>query len=84
VFNRNDFPDLMTEAAWIRERHGPPQEAPNQAEERIAAWQKLKRAIVELYQNGATISTISRAFHDVSNYRNSTIYRRGQLYATLS
>jgi hypothetical protein len=61
MFNRNDFPDHMTEAAVTRERHGPPPFTPEELEAREATRREAARKIVNLRDAGASLPQIVAA-----------------------
>lgn len=66
MFNRSDFPDFMTEAAYIRERHGPPPMSPEEVAAREKQRRKTEEEIVAAYDRGESVAEIGRSFSSPS------------------
>jgi len=69
MFNGNDFPDRITESAYIRERHGPPPPTPEESAAQSAEWERIKAAIQEAYAAGSSVAHLVRRFRPLSEYR---------------
>jgi hypothetical protein len=69
MYNSRDFPDRITEAAWIRERHGPPPDTPEQAAAREVARRETEERIAEMRKSGASLRSIADAFPQETLYR---------------
>jgi hypothetical protein len=70
MFNKNDFPDFMTEAGYIRERHGaPPTKPPEKVAEADARRRELEDEVIAAYKNGSTIGSLSRHFGTLGLHR---------------
>jgi hypothetical protein len=69
MFSRRDFPDYMTEAAYIRERHGPPPLSAQEIAEREAEARRVEGEIIAAYDQGVSVSAIQKSFQDIGLYR---------------
>jgi hypothetical protein len=72
MFNRRDFPDYMTESAYIRERHGPPPMTPEQHARWEAALRQQEIDIVAAYDSSESLAAVARRF-GVTPYRVSRV-----------
>lgn len=79
MFSNRDFPDCMTESAYIRERHGPPPVTPAQHAAWEAANRRLQGAIVAAYNETKSLPGVAKKFSDVSIYRDSANHRQSAL-----
>lgn len=68
MFNQNDFPDHMTEAAVTRERHGPPPLTPEEFAVRESARREVANKIVKLRDAGVSLPKIVATFPGISLY----------------
>jgi hypothetical protein len=69
MFSRRDFPDYKTEAASIRERHGPPAPTPDEIAAREAETRRIEGEVMAAYDDGVSVSAINKSFQHVGLYR---------------
>lgn len=69
MFSRRDFPDYKTEAAFIRERHGPPAATPDEIASREAETRRIEGEVIAAYDDGVSVSAINKSFRHVGLYR---------------
>ena len=62
MFKRNDIPDFMTEAAYTRDRHGPPSLSAEERAKAEAQQRELESKIISAYERGSTIRSIAVSF----------------------
>jgi hypothetical protein len=69
MFNRRDFPDFVTEAAFIRERRGPPPMSAEESNARNAEKRERHTQIIAAYDRGDSLAAIARHVPGVTAYR---------------
>jgi hypothetical protein len=69
MFNRRDFPDFMTDAAVLLEKHGPPPMSREEMAERNAERAQDEAEILAAYDRGTSVYAILKLFRSVGLYR---------------